>query len=80
MRDTSGQASRFCPEDWVGYIFIIQGKWEVGKDRLLSHSLIDVRLTSLAPPLYWVRGFDPMRSNLGLSRCLFKSAQGGNIC
>ena len=33
----------------MGYDFIIKGKWGRGKDHLIQE---DVRLTSLAPPLY----------------------------
>ena len=44
----------------MGYNFIIKGKWGRGKDCLLG---VDVRLTSLAHPLYWAGESDPMRSN-----------------
>ena len=57
MKDTSGQMRKLCPEDYVNYIFTIQGKWGGGKDHLLLHSSRDIRLTSLAPPSYQVREY-----------------------
>ena len=38
MRESNGQA-KLCPEDWKGYILIIEGKWGGGKDLFLPHSV-----------------------------------------
>ena len=75
MRDTSGQAEKHCPDGLMGYIFIIQGTWGEGKDCLFLFLLVDIRLASLAPPLCPKRVFDHT-----LPWCLFKSAEGCNIC
>ena len=39
MRDASQQARRLCPEDEVGYSFIIQEEW--GREKTASSSLFD---------------------------------------
>ena len=45
VRDASGQAWKLCPEDQVGYSFIIQGEW--GSDIInilrVSFSLVPAR-------------------------------------
>jgi len=45
VRDASGQAWELCPEDQVGYSFIIQGEW--GSDIInilrVSFSLVPAR-------------------------------------
>ena len=46
MRDTSRQARRLWPKDWVGYSFIIQGEWAVQKDCFCLF------LGVVAPPWY----------------------------
>ena len=47
VRDASGQAQKLCPEDPVGYSFILQGEW--GMEKPASSSL------GVAPPRYPVR-------------------------
>ena len=48
MREASGQAWKLCPQDPVGYSFIIQGEW--GSEKTTS-SFLGV----VAPPWYQVR-------------------------
>ena len=63
VRRPSGQEKRLCPKDQVGYIFIIQGNWGVGKDHLPhSSSRHQASITSSSFVL-GERIFDPMRSN-----------------
>ena len=51
VRDGSGQAKGHSPENKDGYIFIIKEKMGRGQDHLLPHFWVDIKVTSLVPPL-----------------------------
>ena len=50
MRDASGQVRRLCPEDQMGYSFIIQGELGGGDHIFLFLGVV-------APPWYLVREY-----------------------
>ena len=61
MRGASGQVWKLCPEDPMGYGFIVQGEWRLGKT---ASSF----LGAVVPPRYQVRCVFKSAPAQGLNR------------